>query len=369
LSDIRVENFARILVDYSTQVKAGDRVAIITGVEAEDLLRVMYGLILERGAYPHILLEIHDQDELLFKHASDELLDFIPPYQRHAFEDCDVLIKVRADANTRALSGVSSERLARRQKATSSLIAAQMARGASGALRWMSTLYPTRAYALEAEMGFEEYKDFVFNACYADPTTKDPVAAWQAVRKVQQRYIDRIQGHDRVELHGPDVDLSLSIKERIFDNACGLNNMPDGEIYTGPVEESVNGWVRYTYPAMVAGKVVEGIELTFKDGKVVQATAQKNQDLLEQMLETDAGARYVGEFAIGTNYQVDRFTKSILFDEKIGGSFHMALGAGYPETGSKNKSHIHWDMICDMRQDSQILVDGDMVYQNGRFLD
>ena len=160
-------------------------------------------------------------------------------------------------------------------------------------------------------------------------------------------YIDRIQGHDQVELRGPNVDLSLSIKGRKFVNACGLVNLPDGEIYTGPVENSANGWVRFTYPAVYQGQVVSGIELTFEDGKVVQASAEKNQALLLRMLDSDPGARYLGEFAIGTNFQIDRFTHNILLDEKIGGSFHMAVGAGYPETGSMNKSAIHWDMICD----------------------
>jgi aminopeptidase len=243
-----------------------------------------------------------------------------------------------------------------------------MERGAAGSLRWMSTLFPTRAYAMEAEMGFQEYQDFVFRACHADLDTADPVTYWQAVQHEQDAIIARIQGHDQVVLRGPNVDLTLSVKGRKFMNACGTNNMPDGEIYTGPVEESANGWVRFTYPAVTQGWVVEGIELKFEDGKVVSATAEKNQDFLLRMLEADPGARYLGEFAIGTNYEIDRFTRSILFDEKIGGSFHLAVGAGYPETGSHNKSIIHWDMICDMRQDSEILIDGDIFYRNGQFI-
>jgi aminopeptidase len=221
---------------------------------------------------------------------------------------------------------------------------------------------------MEAEMGFEEYQDFVFRAMHADVDTPDPVAYWQGIEKEQQGIIDRLQGHDLVELRGPNVELSLSIKGRKFDNASGKYNLPDGEVYTGPVEDSANGWVCYTYPAVYQGRVVEGVELRFESGKVVKATAKKNEDFLLQMLDTDPGARYLGEFAIGTNYQIDRFTRNILFDEKIGGSFHMAVGAGYPETGSQNKSIIHWDMICDMRQDSEIRVDGEVVYRNGKFV-
>jgi aminopeptidase len=185
---------------------------------------------------------------------------------------------------------------------------------------------------------------------------------------MQERLINWLKGKNRVEVRGPSVDLSLSIADRTFINSHGLRNMPDGEIYTGPVEDSINGWVRFTYPAIHKGQAVEGVELEFKDGRVVNARAQKNEAYLLAMLNSDAGARYLGEFAIGTNYGIQRFTKSILFDEKIGGSFHMAIGAGYPETGSVNKSSIHWDFICDMRQDSQILVDGELFYQNGAFV-
>jgi len=322
---------------------------------------------LERGGYPHILLDIPNQDEIFFAHAPDELLDFVPIFHRLAFEQFEVLIKLRSEANTRSLTRVDGVRLARRNKTISTLLAAQMQRGATGALRWMSTQFPTQAYAMEAEMGFEAYQDFFFRTCFADAQTADPIARWRQVHAQQQHYIDLIEGHDRVDLHGPNVDLRLSIKDRKFVNASGQHNLPDGEIYTGPVENSVNGWVRFTYPAVYQGQVVSGVELTFEDGKVVKATADKNEDLLLRNLDADAGSRYVGEFAIGTNYQVDRFTKNILLDEKIGGSFHMALGAGYPETGNLNKSTIHWDMICDLRQDSEIRLDNEVIYRNGQF--
>ncbi len=366
--DIRARKFAQILVDHSTAVKPGDKVAITSTPLAEPVLRELFSLILERGAYPHLLLDLPGQDELLFAHASDELLDFVPIFHQIAFEQFDVLLKIRAEANTRQLSRVPAVRAARRQKATASLIETQMARGAVKALRWMSTQYPTNAYAMEAEMGLEEYRDFFFRACHADENTPDPVAYWQGVKQNQAQIIEQIEGHDLVQIRGPHVDLSLSIKGRKFVNASGEHNLPDGEIYTGPVEDSVNGWVQYTYPAVYQGRVVEGIRLEFEKGKVVKASAATNQDYLLEMLETDAGARYVGEFAIGTNYGIDRFTRSILLDEKIGGSFHMALGAGYPETGSQNRSRIHWDMICDLRQDSQILLDGALIYKNGEFI-
>ncbi len=368
MTDLRIENFARILVEYSTKVKPGDHVAIITTTAAEELVKALYGLILDNGGYPHVLMEFADHDEIFFDHANDDQLDFLPRFHKTAFEEFDVLLKVRAEHNTRALGKVDLARQSRRQRGLAPLLQAQMRRGAAGSLRWMSTLFPTRAYAMEAEMGFQEYQDFVFRACHADLDTPDPVAYWQGIQREQDEIIARVEGHDQVVLRGPNVDLSLSVKGRKFLNACGTNNMPDGEIFTGPVEESTNGWVRFTYPAVTQGRVVEGVELKFQDGKVVSATADKNQDFLLRMLDTDAGARYLGEFAIGTNYEIDRFTRSILFDEKIGGSFHMAVGAGYPETGSHNQSVIHWDMICDMRKDSEILADGELIYQNGRFI-
>jgi len=368
LADSRIQKFAQILVDHSTQVGEGDRVAITTTTAAEPLVKAIYQLVLDRGGYPHVLFDFQNQEEIFFAHANESQLDFVPLFHKMAYEQFDVLIKVRADVNTRALGSVDPERQARRQKTMSSLLQAQLTRGAEKSLRWMSTLFPTNAYAMEADMGFTEYQDFVYQAMHADENTPDPVAYWQGVKEEQQRIVDLIQGHDMVEIRGPNVDLSLSIKGRTFINACGEHNMPDGEIYTGPVEESAKGWVRYTYPAMYQGRIVEGVELRFESGRVVIATANKNQYYLLKMLETDPGARYIGEFAIGTNFEINRFTKSILFDEKIGGTFHMALGAGYPETGSRNKSHIHWDMICDLRKDSQVIVDGEVVFKDGQFV-
>ena len=368
MPDIRLQKFAQILVDHSTQVQKGDRVAITTSTEAIPAVKELYRLILQRGGNPHVLIDFPGQDELFFQNADDDQIKFVPLFHKMAFEEFDVLIKIRADENTRALAAVDPKRQAARQKVIFSLLQAQLRRGADKSLRWVSSLYPTNAYAMEAGMGLRDYEDFVYRAMHADESTPDPVAHWQGVKTNQQGIIGRIEGHDRVELRGPNVDLSLSIKGRTFNNACGEHNLPDGEIYTGPVENSANGWVKYTYPAMYQGRIVDGIQLEFEEGKVVQARATENEEFLLKMLETDAGARYIGEFAIGTNFEIDRFTKSILFDEKIGGTFHMALGAGYPETGSQNKSDIHWDMICDLRQDSEILVDGEAVYRNGQFL-
>jgi len=366
MADARVEKLAQILVDHSAEVKPGDRVAIEATTAAEPLVRALCATILERGGDPHLLLELPDQKEILFAHAKDEQLDAIPTFRKLAYDQFESRINIHSETNPRALSSVDPARQRRRQKASASIMEAQMRRGADRSFKWVTTLYPTEGYAIEAEMSLSNFEDFVYHACHADQA--DPVAYWNKVETSQKKIIERIEGHDQVVLRGPNVDLSLSIKGRTFLNAAGKNNMPDGEVFSGPVEDSLNGFVRYSYPAIYSGVLVEGVELTFSEGKVTKALAEKNQPFLLEMLESDAGARYVGEFAIGTNYEIDRFSHNILFDEKLGGSFHMALGAGYPETGSKNKSVIHWDMICGMQKDAEILLDGEVVYKNGKFV-
>ena len=241
-----------------------------------------------------------------------------------------------------------------------------MERSAAGNHRWVLTNYPCPAFAQEADMSLSDYERFVYAATFADQP--DPVAAWQAVHEMQQRLVDWLRGKEQVVVRGPNVDLTLSIAGRTFINSDGKRNMPSGEIFTGPVEDSVNGWIRFTYPALRGGREVDGVEFEFKEGQVVRASAAKNEEYLISQLDSDPGARYLGEFAIGTNYQIQRFTKSILYDEKIGGTLHVAVGAGYPETGSRNQSAVHWDFICDMRHESEILVDGELFYRNGQFV-
>jgi len=366
LSDARVDKFARILVDYSARIEPGDRVLIEATTAAEPLVRALYSRIMETGGHPHLALELPDQEELFYQFANDAQLDFPPTFRKLAYETFESRMRISSQLNTRALSHVDPKKLSRRQKALSTILETQMRRGATGELKWVTTQYPTQGYAIEAEMGQKAYEDFVYRACHAD--VDDPISYWKSVEAEQAKMIARIEGKTQVTLRGPHVDLTLSVKGRKFMNSCGTHNMPDGELYTGPVEDSVNGWVKFTYPAIFNGVAVEGIELYFNKGKVERANAEKNEPYLFEMLNSDAGARYLGEFAIGTNFEIDRFTRNILFDEKIGGTFHMALGAGYPETGSKNKSIIHWDMICDLRKDSEIEVDGEVIYRNGSFV-
>lgn len=366
MSDLRVTRLADVLVDYSTAVQPGDKVAIRGLPVAAPLLEALYERVLERGGLPVLLLDLPGLDELFMRRASDAQLDFVPPVLQQVYETFDVVLSVLAQENTRGMSGVDPARQQRRRTALGGLTQRFMQRAADGDLRWSLTLYPTNALAQDAEMSLREYEDFVYGACHVD--VEDPVAHWRGVKTEQDRLVDWLKGKRDIVVRGPNADLRLSVADRVFINCCGDKNMPDGEVFTGPVEDSVNGWVRFTYPVVAYGREVDGVEIHFEDGKAVKATATKNEDFLRNTLATDPGASYLGEFAIATNFGIQRFTKNILFDEKIGGTIHMAFGNGYPETGSVNRSALHWDMICDMRDGSEILVDGEVIYRNGEFL-
>jgi aminopeptidase len=365
MADIRMERLADILVNYSTKVGKGDWVGVLGNVDALPILRVINRKVIEAGGNPTLLISDEVMARDLLRYGNDEQLKWLDPSQSAYYENADVYIRVNAPSNTRANTNINASRNQMYQKAHSPWLDTRMQRAAAGEMRWVGALFPTEALAQEAGMSLEEYEDFVYKATFAD--LEDPVAEWQKLGVMQQQKVDWLKGRKQVHVQGPNADLKLSIEGRVFLNACGDRNMPDGEIFTGPVEDSVNGWIRFSYPSIVAGRAVEGIELKFEQGKVVQASSRTNEDLLFSMLDTDAGARYLGEFAIGTNFGIDKFTGMILYDEKIGGTIHCAVGRSYAETGGVNQSAVHWDMICDMRTDSTITVDGDLFYKNGEF--
>lgn len=366
MADPRVAAVARVLVDYSVDIQPGEFVQIEGTPQGAPLILAVFERVLERGGHPWLRLSLNEAEEIFYKTASDEQVDFVPPVARHLVEEVDARIGIWTSDNTKSLTHVDPARQARAAAARRPLMERFLERAAKGELKWTGTLYPTQAFAQDAEMSLREFEDFVYSAALVHEP--DPIAAWQAVSQEQQKLIDWLVGKDQIHLIGPDTDLTLSVKGRRWENCDGHENFPDGEIFTGPVEDSVNGHVRFTYPACIAGREVEDVRLWFEDGKVVKATAAKNEDFLLTMLDTDEGARYLGEFAFGTNQGVQRFTKNILFDEKIGGTVHMAVGAGYPETGSQNRSAIHWDMICDLRQGGEVWVDGVLFAKDGKFL-
>ena len=241
-----------------------------------------------------------------------------------------------------------------------------LTRAASKELSWVYCNYPTNALAQEAKMSLDDYKEFLFEACYLNED--DPVKKWKKIRDKQDEIIDKIKKTKEIRLVGEETDLTLSVAKRKWINCCGENNFPDGEIFTSPVEDSINGNVYFDLPAVYRGSESEKIRLEFKDGKVIKASAEKGEEFFLKMINQDEGARFVGEFAIGTNKKIQQVTGNILFDEKIGGSIHMALGASYPETGGKNESGLHWDLIKNMKNGGKIYTDNELIYENGKFL-
>jgi aminopeptidase len=333
---------------------------------AEPLLVAVFRRVVEAGANPVVRVSLPGLKEILLKEGNEQQLTRLTTMDRLVPEEADASLVILSDSNTKELSGADPDKQRLAQTARRDLTRRYMERAADGELRWCVTLFPTQAYAQDAEMSLADYEHFVYGACHVDES--DPVAHWQQVSREQARLIDWLAGKRAVRVTGPDTDLRLSIEGRTFINADGTRNFPDGEIFTGPVEDSVEGTVRFSYPSSVQGREVEDIRLWFEGGKVVRATAARNQEYLERMLDADDGARRLGEFAFGTNAGIQRFTKNILFDEKIGGTVHMAIGAGYPESGSQNQSAIHWDMICDLREAGEVTVDGEPFMRAGRIL-
>ncbi len=366
MSDNRIDNLARILVEHSTRVAPGD-VCLIEGEAAgECLIAACYEAVLRAGGNPIVAMTPGGSQASFFELASDDQLDWIAPTLRWAAEESDVRIRIMASQNTRELSQIDPARQTRRQKAMAPVMSAMMERAAAGQHRWALTLFPTNAYAAGAGMSLRAYQDFYYRACLAD--VADPVAAWAAASAETSRLAEWMSGREEVKISGPGTDLTVAVGGRTFIAADGTHNMPDGEFFTGPIEDSAEGHITYHLPATYAGREVAGVKLRFAAGKVIDASAERGQDFLIEMLDTDPGARRLGELGIGTNFGITAGSGEILLDEKIGGTVHLAVGKSYPDTGGRNESAIHWDMICDLRQGGQITVDGELLQRDGRFV-
>lgn len=364
MPDPRVIKLAKVLVQYSLEIKPGQQFAIETHPWAEELTLAVYEEAIKAGANVVILPSVPGAKEIFYKYASDEQLDQVSPISKMISETFDASLDIWTTHNPHALAGIDPTRMTRASRARAEVFITFLNRCARKEMRWCGTAFPTHASAQEADMSLADYREFVYAAGMLNEN--DPIAHWKKVGEELQLLADRFKGHEQVLLKGLNVDLKMSIKDRVFIPCDGKENFPDGEIFTGPVEDSVEGWVRFGYPAIWSGQEVTDIELWFEKGRVVKETASKNQELLTAQLDTDAGARRLGEFGIGTNYGITRFTKDMLFDEKMGGTIHLAVGAGLPESGSKNESGIHWDMLCDMHE-AEIYVDGELFYKNGKF--
>ena len=364
--DNRVKKHAEVLSKYSLDLKRGEKMIIAGDIVTLPLIKESYRLAVELGALPQVMINSGELKEILLKDGSEEQIKYVPDSIKKAFETVDVVLSFFGGANTRMLSNVDPEKLKLSAQGSSEITKIFVERVAKKELRWCATMFPNQANAQEANMSISEYEDFVYGAGYIDK--KDPIAEWKKMEKKQEGICNILNGKKHLRIVSRDTDLKMSIEGRRWVNCCGKVNFPDGEVFTGPIEDSVEGHIRFSFPGIYGGREIEDIQLTFERGKVINAMAAKGQELLEQLLETDKGARYVGEIAAGTNYNIKKFTKHMLFDEKIGGTVHLAIGRSIPESLGKNQSAIHWDMLCDMKKGGEIYADGELVYKDGKFL-
>lgn len=363
--DIRLQRMAHVLVNYSLGVKKGDRLAINAEPPAIPLVREVIREALRAGAFPEAFIGVPGMQEIVLKEGSDEQLAYIRPSMQMAIEEYETWLNILSSENTKELNGVDPGRIAFSQAALSDLSKTYLQRSADGLLRWNICMFPTNAYAQDTEMSLSDFEEFVYRVCLLNE--EDPVAGWQELSRQQQKYVDWLKGKHTIHLRGQDTDLTFSIEGRSFISDDGKKNFPGGEFFTSPVDDSANGFIRYSFPASYGGRSVEDVRLRFENGVVVEATAAQGQDYLDQMLSMDEGARRLGEFAFGNNRNVDRYTKNILFDEKMGGTVHLALGAAFAEAGGVNQSALHWDMVCDLRKGSEIYVDDELFCKDGEF--
>ena len=367
MPDPRIDMLARLLTRYSVKLKPGNSVIIGGNAIAAPLIRACYREALACGAHPVTDIDIDGLTEVFYDVARPRQLTWINPFRRSELKKVDATIGIWGSQNTKALSGADPKRMALAAKARQPLNKIFMDRSARGDLRWVGTQWPCHASAQDAEMSLDAYEDFVYGAGFLDDG--DPVQTWKAISKSQQALTRRLNRARSIRVVAEDTDLSYSCKGRTWVNCDGQYNFPDGEIFTGPEEASVEGHISFSFPAVHGGQEVVGARLTFDKGRVVEAEARKGEDFLKAMVGMDRGSAYVGEAAIATNYNITRYTRNTLFDEKIGGTVHIALGSGYPETGSRNQSGLHWDMVCDLRPGGEIYADGELIQRNGRFLD
>jgi aminopeptidase len=375
MRDPRLDKLADVLVNYSTKVKPGELVAIASEPAAMPFIEAVTEAVLKAGGNPFWLPRSETMTELLLTHGSEEQLRYVSPITMDITEKIDVQIGSWTQLNTRYLARFDAKRVATNQASRKPALKRFMERAAKGELRWVGTAYPTNASAQDADMSLAQYEDFVFRAGLLH--LADPAAEWRKIHDRQQRVCEYLQGKKTVRFRLPKsenndgTDLTVSVDGSTWINCSGLSNFPDGEVFAGP--RGVDGHVNYTFPAVYNGREVQGVRLAFKGGRVVDASATKGEDYLIQMLDQDAGARTLGEIAIGTNYAIKDFSRNTLFDEKIGGTFHAACGAGYPESGNNNESGLHWDMVCDLRARSGVLggtieADGEVFHRDGRFV-
>ncbi|MFL5921746.1 MAG: aminopeptidase [Gaiellaceae bacterium] len=368
MRDPRVARLGELIVDYSLGLEAGKVLRIDAPPVAAPLAAELYRAALAAGAQPYVHLELERLPELLLAEGNDEQLDFVSPIAKAEVELVDAIVTVWSDSNTRALSRADPERHQRLIASTQQLAKRRWERMATGDLGWCGVLFPTEAHAQDAEMSLAEYERFVFRACHVEEQA-DAVAHWRGVRDELGARAGALSEVRELRIVGPGTDLRLGVEGRRWKPADGRYNMPDGEVYTSPVETLTEGEISFAFPALFHGREVTDVKLRFEGGEVVAAEATRGGDYLDALLELDEGARRLGEVAFGLNYEIDRFTQNTLFDEKIGGTMHVALGSSFEDLGGQNRSVLHWDLVCDLRADGEVYADGELVWRTGRFLE
>src|SRR3954454_17971061 len=358
-SDLSATRFADLIAGYCLEVRPGQQVLVRSTSLAAPVLVELQRAILERGAWPLLRVEVPGQAEGFYAHARESQLDGFPGLALREAKECDATVGIQAPENTRALAGVDPAIIARLARARRPVREAMLSK------RWCSTLWPTEALAQQAGLSLAAFSAFVARALFLD--RPDPAAAWGELRAFQASLIARLERARELRIEAEGTDLVLRVEKRTWVNSDGRRNMPSGEVFTGPHETSADGRVRFDVPSSPAGVDVAGVVLDFRGGEVVEASAERGEDYLRQALATDDGARRLGEIGIGTNFGIDRAIGTILFYEKIGGTVHLALGRSYPETGGRNESALHWDLIRDLRRGGRITADGEVVQEDGRF--
>jgi aminopeptidase len=362
----RLRRLAEVLVTYSGGVRAGDLVVLQGPMHVEPLLEQLYAAVLQAGGQPTVRCA-PELEDLLFAEGSDAQIEWQTPGEQQDIEQTDVWIVIDAPSNTKALTSVDPEREARVQRARLPLRERYLERALAGELRWVLTAYPTNAAAQDAEMSLAQYKELVYAAAFLDDG--DPVARWRAFAGELERVAELLNTKQELRFVAEGTDLTFAVGgDRTWLPSDGHENFPDGEVFTAPLDDSAEGEITFTFPAVFSGRQVDDVRLRFHEGQVVDASASRGEEFLREMVALDDGARRVGELAFGLNDAVRVFTRNILFDEKIGGTMHLALGSAYPECGGTNRSALHWDMICDLRSGGEVYADGELVYRDGRFL-
>lgn len=361
------EKYAKVLVDYSVKVQPGELTVIRTdSYLSQPLVKEIYKQVLLRGGHPVVRMGVEGLTEVYIKNATDEQLEYVDPMVEIEYDKAKNFISIGAPLNVKNMARLDSKKLAKRSSVMKHLSEKMLKRSAEGDLKWVIADFPTNALAQEAKMSLEEYTEFLIKSCYLH--TEDPVKQWQEIGENQEKIAEFLNKKSKIRIVGDKTDITFNVAGRIWKSCAGECNFPDGEVYTSPVEDSANGQIYFDFPQIYRGNEAQKVLLTLKDGKVIEAKAEKGEEFLNNMLDMDEGSRFVGEIAIGTNDMIQDVTGNILFDEKIGGSIHMAVGASYPDTGGKNVSGLHWDLIKNMKNGGQIYADDELIYENGKFI-